>query len=112
MPLAVKLCTVIAGVEAKEEALSQRHRRNKSKEASFRFNLSGKTVMALVNAFQNSSHDVFSHDQQTGEPASRLVKIRSIWPFSVKSDRQADPADSELPVEDAGESIAPSSFIT
>ena len=68
--------------------------------------------MALVNAFQNSSHDVFSHDQPAGEPASRISKIRSIWPFSVKGDRQADPADSELPAEDAGDSVAPSSFIT
>lgn len=68
--------------------------------------------MALVNAFQNSSHDVFNPDPQAGESASRIMKIRSIWPFPVKDDRQADPADSELPTEEAGDSIAPSSFIT
>ena len=68
--------------------------------------------MALVNAFQNSSHDVFNQDPQADKPASRIVKIRSIWPFPVRANRQADPADSELPVEEAGESVAPSSFIT
>ena len=68
--------------------------------------------MALVNAFQNSSHDVFNLDPQAGQPASRLMKIRSIWPFPVKGNRQADDVDSELPAEEAGESIARSSFIT
>ena len=68
--------------------------------------------MALVNAFQNSSHDAFNHNQQAGEPSGRFMKIRSIWPFPVKSNRQADPADSELAAGDAGESVAPSSFIT
>ena len=68
--------------------------------------------MALVNAFQNSSHDVFNPDPQASEPASRIMKIRSIWPFPVRTNRQAHPADSELPAEDAGESVAPSSFIT
>ena len=67
--------------------------------------------MALVNAFQNSSHDVFNTDPQAGEPASRIMKIRSIWPFPVRANRQAHPAD-ELPAEDTGESVAPSSFIT
>ncbi len=68
--------------------------------------------MALVNAFQNSSHDVFNTDPQAGEPASRMMKIRSIWPFPVRNNRQARPTDSELLAEDAGESVAPSSFIT
>ncbi len=68
--------------------------------------------MALVNAFQNSSHDVFNLDPQVGQPADRIMKIRSIWPFPVRGNRQADPADSELPTEEAGDSIAPSSFIT
>ena len=73
---------------------------------------SGKTVMALVNAFQNSSHDVFNPDPQAGQPASRIMKIRSIWPFPVKADRHPDPVDSELPTEEADDSTAPSSFIT
>ncbi len=68
--------------------------------------------MALVNAFQNSSHDVFNQDPQVGKPAIRIVKIRSIWPFPVRANRQAESADCELPVEEAGESVAPSSFIT
>ena len=68
--------------------------------------------MALVNAFQNSSHETFNNDQQAGEPSGRFMKIRSVWPFPVRRYRQADPADSELPAEDAGESVAPSSFIT
>ena len=68
--------------------------------------------MALVNAFQNSSHDVFNPDPQAGEPASRIMKIRSIWPFPVRANRQEDSANSELSAEEAGEAIAPSSFIT
>ena len=68
--------------------------------------------MALVNAFQNSSHDAFHNDQQAVEPNGRFMKIRSIWPFPVRNNRQADPADCELAAEDAGESVAPSSFIT
>ena len=68
--------------------------------------------MALVNAFQNSSHDVFSPEPQAGEPASRIMKIRSIWPFPVRTHWQAESVDSELPSDEAGESVAPSSFIT
>ena len=86
--------------------------RNQSKDPPLRSNLSGKTVMALVNAFQNSSHDVFNPDPQAGQPASRIMKIRSIWPFPVKADRHPDPVDSELPTEEADDSTAPSSFIT
>ena len=68
--------------------------------------------MALVNAFQNSSYDTLSHDQQAGEPTARSIKIRSVWPFPVRGNRQADSADSELPPEDVGDAVAPSSFIT
>lgn len=68
--------------------------------------------MALVNAFQNSSHDTFSHDQQAGELTGRFIKIRSVWPFPVSGKRQADSTDSELHLEDVGDAVAPSSFVT
>ena len=76
----------------------------------FRSNLSGKTVMALVNALQHNPPEMFN--QHTEEPASRFMKIRSIWPFPVKSSPAGDHADSELPGEEAGDSVTPSSFIT
>ena len=66
--------------------------------------------MALVNALQNHSPDVFNH--QVGEPASRFMKIRSIWPFPVRGNQAADASDSEQPPEEAGESVTPSSFVT
>lgn len=68
--------------------------------------------MALVNAFENSSHDVFNHEQPMGKPGSRIMKIRSIWPFPVKSSHQTAVADSGLPPEEDGDLNAPSSFIT
>lgn len=68
--------------------------------------------MALVNAFQNSSHDAFHRDQQAGEPNGQFMKIRSIWPFPVRNNRQSDSVDCELAAEGAGELVAPSSFIT
>lgn len=68
--------------------------------------------MAFVNAFQNSSHEASSPLQQAGEATSRIMKIRSIWPFPVKGSQQGDHADSELAAEEAGELVAPSSFIT
>lgn len=66
--------------------------------------------MALVNALENNSPEVF-HQQGSG-PASRLMKIRSLWPFPVKGSSQRDDADSEMPREEAGESVTPSSFVT
>ena len=76
----------------------------------FRFNLFGKTVMALVNALQHNSPEIFN--QHAAEPASRFMKIRSIWPFPVKSSHAEDHADSELPGEEASDSVTPSSFTT
>ncbi len=66
--------------------------------------------MALVNALQHNSPEVFN--QHVAEPASRFMKIRSIWPFPVRSSQPGDHAESELPNEEAGESVTPSSFIT
>ena len=75
-----------------------------------RSNLSGKTVMALVNALQHNSPEIFN--QHAAEPASRFMKIRSIWPFPVKSSQAGDLVDSDLPGEEAGDSVTPSSFTT
>jgi hypothetical protein len=69
----------------------------------------GKTVMALVNALQNNPPEA-SHPQG-GETASRIMRIRSIWPFPVKG-HQTDDADAESAQEEAGESVTPSSFVT
>ena len=66
--------------------------------------------MALVNALEKNSPDVFQ--QHGGEPSNRFMKIRSIWSFPVKGSQQGGRADSELSVEEAGESVTPSSFIT
>jgi hypothetical protein len=71
---------------------------------------SGKAVMALVNALQNNSTETFH--QEAGGPASRLMKIRSIWPFPVKGSQVSEDADTELPHDDADESGTPSSFVT
>ena len=80
--------------------------------AQFRSNLFGITVMALVNAFQNSSFEASGYNQPAGEPAARFMKIRSIWPFPVRGSQEPDPGDSELQLEESGESVSPSSFIT
>jgi len=68
--------------------------------------------MPLVNAFQNSAHDVFHHDPHVGETSPRFMKIRSVWPFPVRGTRQVDTADSEPSGEEIEDSVAPSSFIT
>jgi hypothetical protein len=70
----------------------------------------GKTVMALVNALQNNPPEA-SHPQG-GETASRIMKIRSIWPFPVKGHQTTDDADAESAQQEAGESVTPSSFVT
>jgi hypothetical protein len=97
---------------ASHRQLPAANRRKKSTQEPFRSNLSGKTVMALVNAFQNSSHEASNQNEQASEATSRLMKIRSVWAFPVKGSQQGDHADSELRAEEAGESATPSSFIT
>jgi hypothetical protein len=66
--------------------------------------------MALVNALQHNSPETFH--PQGSESANRFMKIRSIWPFPVKSSQANDGADSEPPQEEAGDSVTPSSFVT
>jgi hypothetical protein len=65
--------------------------------------------MALVNALQNNSPEMFNQPQV--DATSRFMKIRSIWPFTVRGEQPAK-ADSGLPAEDDEESVAPSSFVT
>jgi hypothetical protein len=70
--------------------------------------------MALVNALQHNASDPFH--QRAGDPAGRLMKIRSIWPFpvrgSIKGNHPGELADLDPPQEEAGDSVAPSSFVT
>jgi hypothetical protein len=65
--------------------------------------------MALVNALQNNSGEMF--DPPGAEATSRFMKIRSIWPFPVRGE-QASQAESELAPDDDAHSVAPSSFVT
>lgn len=69
--------------------------------------------MPLVNALQQNSSDIFL--QQGGESPSRFMKIRSLWPFPVRSYRQGDgvdAVDSEQPRSVCPDEGTPSSFVT
>jgi hypothetical protein len=66
--------------------------------------------MALVNALQNNSPEMFH--QPVSEQASRFMKIRSIWPFPVRASQEDEQPDSESLQAEAGESVTPSSFVT
>jgi hypothetical protein len=66
--------------------------------------------MALVNALQNQPAEPFHPHLR--ESASRIMKIRSIWPFPVKGNPATESGDCEPAPDEAGDSVAPSSFVT